>query len=110
MGLPGGRYHPHPVPKETSLREGQGEEEEAQEDSKGLGPSALGPHFCLPRTPCRQRALQCTWALAHWQGQGETDTDAGTETRGSLIFKKLQWSVRPGADGCPCKPSSLPPC
>ena len=65
-GLPGCRPHPHSVPKEINLQEGEGEEEGAQGDSAALGPSALGapepwgggPHFCLPRTSCRQRTPQ----------------------------------------------------
>lgn len=43
LRLPGCRSHPCPVPKETSLWEGEGKRVRAQGGSKGLGPLALGP-------------------------------------------------------------------
>lgn len=96
---------PHPMPKETSLQEGEREEEGAQEGSEGLGPSSLGPPesrdgvlMSASPGPFAGRGL-CPSALAHGQVQGDRHRCRHGNT-GALIFKKSQWPVRPGADGC----------
>lgn len=93
------------MPKETSLQEGEREEEGAQEGSEGLGPSSLGPPesrdgvlMSASPGPFAGRGLCPTPEHWHIGKCRETDTDADMETRGGLIFKKSQWPVRPGAD------------
>lgn len=83
---------------------GRGRAREGWGGSAGLGtlsPGSPKSSLLLPQDPLPSEG--CAWhlALAHWQVQGETGTDTDRKTRGSPIFKRSEWPVRPGADGCP---------
>lgn len=84
------------MPKETSLQEGEREEEGAQEGSEGLGPSSLGPPesrdgvlMSASPGPFAGRGLCPTPEHWHIGKCRETDTDADMETRGGPDFQEI---------------------
>lgn len=109
--LPGCRPQMHLLPQETNLWE---EVEEGWGPRKA--PQGWPPQPCVPLSPRMkspllppQDAMQAEGSIPH-QGSGTLASAEGGRQRcrhantGNPDFKKSQWSVRPGVDGCLEKP------